>query len=219
MSDGDLALPLGRSRRKGLWPEPIVGRERQEARVVNRASTLSPNHDRFLFVVETNPRDALQMIERAYVAADQVVKVFTVHHLDPLSPRVTEDVRERMNLPKGQLVGRPILLTLSSRTRFESFGRGDHRSRHDRAQVVFHDRGAALITLPLDELENSLWTRIRELRQDQLDLLLERIQDRGSRRWRFRKNGVPLRDPDPVLPDNFPDEIPGALQPACNLPQ
>jgi len=76
-----------------------------------------------------------------------------------------------------------------------------------------------LITLPLDELENSLWTRIRELRQDQLDLLLERIQDRGSRRWRFRKNGVPLRDPDPVLPDNFPDEIPGALQPACNLPQ
>jgi hypothetical protein len=96
ISKGSLhfSFRLGPPGSAGHRPEAVVGREREEPRVVDRVVAVVAADDDFHVVIEALRRDPAQVLEGADMLADGGGEVLRLDEVEVLPPRVTQHVAE-----------------------------------------------------------------------------------------------------------------------------
>src|SRR5271170_4301806 len=81
----------------GDRPKAVMGRERQEPRVVDGLVAVITAHHDFHVVIETGRRDSSQVLERADVLADGRGKVLGLDELEILPASIAQHIAEGVN--------------------------------------------------------------------------------------------------------------------------
>ena len=112
----------------------VMGRERQETRVVDRLVTVVTTHHDFHVVIETGRRDSAQVLKGADVLADGRGEILALDEVQILPARVAQHIAEGVNPAASfdreiEVIGGVIHLRLKPRRRLEPPHGADDRSR------------------------------------------------------------------------------------------
>ena len=200
ISEGPLDLPL-RLRPPGPAghrPEAVVGRERQEPRVVDRLVAVVAADDDLHVVIEARRRDPAQVLEGADVLADGRGEVLRLDEAEVLPPRVAQHVAEGVNaaaafVAEVEVIRGVIHLGLLSRRGLEPPHGGDHRARAQAPHPFGEDRVTPRVTAPAQFLVDPLGGDVGIARQQVDDHRFVRVEQAAARpawpRRRRRRRG------------------------------
>lgn len=144
-----LTLPFWHPRRQRVRPEPVVRRERQEPRLIDRSTGLAMVHDRRLVVVQDLFWHSTKSFGGGDVRADQRVEVLALTEVDEVPTAESQDKAEALDdLCAGDrerdVVRRPVLLALRTGRGFEGLNRLLLRLRTEQPQPRLDDRVPAV---------------------------------------------------------------------------